>query len=72
MESGWLQGTLRYLGHKKKKDFAVGKQDLNLFPANDRVALMHRQCLYGEIIKCSSSYLLMYAPTSFVSWLINN
>lgn len=35
MESEWLQGTLRYLGHEQKKNFAVGKQDLNLFPAND-------------------------------------
>lgn len=64
--------TLRYLGHEKNKNIAVGKQDLNLFPANDRVTLMHRQCLYGEIIHYNPSYLRVYTPTSFVRSFVNS
>lgn len=42
----WSRGScrgLRYLGHERNKNFAVGKQDLNLFPANGKVTLMHMQ-----------------------------
>lgn len=69
------QGSCRglsYLGHEKDKNIALGKQDLNLFPVNDKVTLMHRQCLCGEIIHYSPSYLLVYTPTSFVRSLVNS